>query len=186
MLLRSVTLKRFRAFEDVVVDLDESTVLIGENNSGKTSFLDAIRLCLGRPLSRRSSAFDESDAHHSKDGGQTKIAEDFEIIFAFGESTRGEWIPALVQKLADVVVLRGELREIRLRVICALDPDIKEYLTDWEFLNPEGEALPPKTKQPGVLQMLHKLRPAFHLGAVRDAAKEFGPRAPFWSSGLRD
>jgi predicted ATP-dependent endonuclease of OLD family len=42
MKLRSVTVKNFRALADVTVELDDTTVLIGENNSGETSFLEAL------------------------------------------------------------------------------------------------------------------------------------------------
>ena len=67
MLLRSVNIKNFRCFKDVTVPLDKMTVLIGENNSGKTSFLEAIRLCLTRSNFRRSDWLDQYDYHLSSD-----------------------------------------------------------------------------------------------------------------------
>ena len=46
MRITSVRVRNFRGIRDLRIDLDEVTVLIGENNSGKTSVLEALRLCL--------------------------------------------------------------------------------------------------------------------------------------------
>src|SRR5262249_34232284 len=61
MLLRQVTVENFRGIKKVTVDLDETTVLIGENNSGKTSFIDALRLSTDKGLARRGNPFDDYD-----------------------------------------------------------------------------------------------------------------------------
>ena len=58
MRLTTVEIRNFRCLRDVAVDLDETTVLIGENNSGKTAFLEAIRICLERLRGRGRSPFD--------------------------------------------------------------------------------------------------------------------------------
>src|SRR5437870_4313369 len=42
MRLRSVEMRNFRAFEDTAIQFEPSLVLIGTNNSGKTSVLDAV------------------------------------------------------------------------------------------------------------------------------------------------
>ncbi len=48
-----VRVRTFRALTDVTVSLDRRmTVLVGENNSGKTSFLDALSTALGRRRAR--------------------------------------------------------------------------------------------------------------------------------------
>jgi len=50
MKLRHVRIKNFRCFSDVQMPVDDSTILIGENNSGKPRMRD---LPLPRLLSRR-------------------------------------------------------------------------------------------------------------------------------------
>ncbi len=47
--IRIVTARihNFRSLQDVEVTLDSTTVLIGENNSGKTSFLEALHSAIG-------------------------------------------------------------------------------------------------------------------------------------------
>jgi putative ATP-dependent endonuclease of the OLD family len=49
--IKQVRVSNFRSLEDVEVNLEDLTVLIGANNSGKTTFLDALQLALG--LGRR-------------------------------------------------------------------------------------------------------------------------------------
>jgi predicted ATPase len=52
-MLTRLSIKNFRCFENVEVELKPLTVLIGPNNTGKSSFLSAIQL-LGTGQSRRS------------------------------------------------------------------------------------------------------------------------------------
>ncbi len=61
MHLSKISIDNFRGFEHIEVDLDSTTVLIGENNTGKSSILEAIRFCLSRALSRRGNPFEDHD-----------------------------------------------------------------------------------------------------------------------------
>ena len=45
--ITEVRIQNFRSLQNICVELDWLTVLIGENNSGKTSFLDAIFVAIG-------------------------------------------------------------------------------------------------------------------------------------------
>lgn len=59
MFLKETIVENFRSLKDVDVILDDSTILIGENNSGKSTLLDAIRKGLSRPVTR--FIFDDYD-----------------------------------------------------------------------------------------------------------------------------
>ena len=63
MLLKYLRIENFRGFERVELELDSITVLIGENNCGKTSLLEAIRLCLSRSFNRKAIPFEDHDYH---------------------------------------------------------------------------------------------------------------------------
>ena len=53
MFLRRLSAKNFRSFDDIDIPLYEDlTVLVGENNGGKSNAIDALRL-LTVPLSGR-------------------------------------------------------------------------------------------------------------------------------------
>ncbi|HBS24207.1 MULTISPECIES: AAA family ATPase [Thalassospira] len=55
MYLEQVSIKRFRLFEDLNLVLNPGlNVLVGENNSGKTALIDAIRMVLGSSSSERA------------------------------------------------------------------------------------------------------------------------------------
>jgi putative ATP-dependent endonuclease of OLD family len=184
--LRSVTIKNFRALADVTVELDDTTVLIGENNSGKTSFLEALKLCLAQGASRRGDVFDDYDHHLSCDDAQLGDAGDTEITLRFAETLIGEWSAEVVQAVAEAITLEGELQRITLRVKSCKDPKTGEMTPSWEFLDPAGNALRPKRSVSFVLRDLQQLKPFFYLSAVRDATREFQPRSAFWGPFLRN
>ncbi len=72
MRLTTVKIRNFRCIKDLAVDLDETTVLIGENNSGKTAFLEAVRICLERLRGRGRGPLDEYD-YHLPDDASTPV-----------------------------------------------------------------------------------------------------------------
>ena len=68
MKLRNIVIKNFRSLTDVSIPIGDTTVLVGENNSGKTALIDAIKIALTRSLGGRISPFDEYDYHMSRVG----------------------------------------------------------------------------------------------------------------------
>jgi putative ATP-dependent endonuclease of OLD family len=186
MRLRTVTIKNFRALANVTVELDDTTVLIGENNSGKTSFLEALKLCLSQGASRRGDIFDDYDHHLASEQAQVGEAGDTEIILRFAESAAGEWPEEVTQAITEAIVLDGELKQVTLRVKSSRDAKTGEMNPVWEFLNAGGDPLRPKRSVTFVLRDLQQLKPFFYLSAVRDATREFQPRSTFWGPFLRN
>ena len=45
--ITEVRIRNFRSLENVNVKLDNFTVIVGENNSGKSNFIDAISFAIG-------------------------------------------------------------------------------------------------------------------------------------------
>ena len=43
-MITKLTMRNFKRFEEAIIDLDENVVLIGPNNSGKTTALQALAL----------------------------------------------------------------------------------------------------------------------------------------------
>lgn len=84
MYLRTITLESFRACRTLTLDLDKHmTILAGENNSGKTTILDAIRL-LTLPLDDRREIYPrpEDVTDGSLDGSFSISAEFAELTDA--------------------------------------------------------------------------------------------------------
>nr|QNO41448.1 DNA replication and repair protein RecF [Methanosarcinales archaeon ANME-2c ERB4]QNO41950.1 DNA replication and repair protein RecF [Methanosarcinales archaeon ANME-2c ERB4]QNO48278.1 DNA replication and repair protein RecF [Methanosarcinales archaeon ANME-2c ERB4] len=186
MKLKKVTIENFRGLQKVDLELDETTVLIGENNTGKTSILEAVRLCLGRTLSRSGSVFEEYDYYLKDRNAQPGEAGSMVLTFRFYEDEGEEWEEDLARDLDDVIVFNDELRTISFRVTSGFDEATKDFVTDWEFLDAKDKPLSPKTKQPRILNRFQQFCPVFYLSATRDAVKDFGPRSLFWAPFLRN
>ena len=186
MLLRRVELKNFRALAEIAIDLDETTVLIGENNTGKTSFLEAIKVALTQAANRRGDALDDYDHHLSSDQAQLGDAGETSIVLHFAEEQVDEWGDDVVQTLSEVVVIVGDRRKVVLRLRSGRDVLLNQMTATWEFLDAAGNAHRPKRPIGVILRELQQLKPFFYLSAVRDAAREFQPRSSFWGPFLRD
>ena len=61
MHIASIRIQNFRGLKHIEMPLARATVLIGENNSGKSSVLDCISLTLGRRWGQRGTGFSEYD-----------------------------------------------------------------------------------------------------------------------------
>jgi len=68
MRLSRVVIRNFRSFEHLDVPISETTTcVIGENNTGKTNFLHAIRLCIDSGLSSAFRSLTARDIHSGID-----------------------------------------------------------------------------------------------------------------------
>jgi len=72
--ITEVRIRNFRSLQYVDITLDSFTVLIGENNSGKTSFLEAIFAAIG--AGRRVIGSDDVFL----DNGESKVPKDRDVI----------------------------------------------------------------------------------------------------------
>ncbi len=136
MKLVEITIENFRGIQSLHLPLDGLTVLIGENNTGKSTVLEAIRLVLTRGFGvRRSGQFTEYD-FHLKDGAATpQTAEPISITLHFAEEQEGEWPDAVVQQMSEVIQLdmTAGLNHIWLQAKGAFQP---ESASDARFRRP--------------------------------------------------
>jgi putative ATP-dependent endonuclease of the OLD family len=90
MYLSNVQLVNFRNFKDFSIDFQSDlTVLLGENNIGKTNLIDAIRIVLNSSSEGRDIWARLSDIYHSSDGETEE--ESFEIHLTFADLSSQEW-----------------------------------------------------------------------------------------------
>ncbi len=184
MKLRKLSIENFRGIKRAEINLDDITVLIGENNTGKSSVLDALRLALGRSPPRRGSQFDDYDYYLRGGGADPSSADPITLTFDFAEDKQGDWSEEIVQALAGVVVIHGDDRQhVTIQVISRFDKTLGEFVTDTNFLDAAGS---PLKKKGNYLSTLQHLRPIFYLAAVRDAARDFSSRSQFWGPFLRN
>ena len=97
MILKTFCVENFRGIAKLTLDLDQTTVLIGENNSGKTSLLEALHTCMNRGLSRRATPFSEYDFHLATEDAEPADAPPLILTLTFEESQKDEWPDEITQ-----------------------------------------------------------------------------------------
>jgi len=102
MHLSSLTVERFRSCEKTVVDFqDDLTVLVGENNGGKSNIIDAVRL-LTLPLNGRRERYPEDE-----DLRRGAAVPNFQIVGQFAglsDTLKGLLITAVPDVTQDVAL----------------------------------------------------------------------------------
>ena len=185
MRLTNLTIRNFRCIRELSLDLDQTTVLIGENNTGKTAVLDAVRICLERLRGRGRRTFDEYDYRLASSDASPTDADPIEIRLSFVESEAEPWADEVGQALAEVAPFGADdRRRVTLRVSSQFDSSANDFTTDWSFLDAEGEALLGVAQSARLLSTFQGLVPVFYLSALRDASKHFVPSGRFWRSFL--
>jgi putative ATP-dependent endonuclease of the OLD family len=186
MKLLKVHLQNFRGIKNLELDLDDLVVLIGENNTGKTAILHAIRLCLRDLGPRKRVVFDAFDFHLKDENAEPSSADPICITLVFGEEAAEDWDSARSRRLKDIlhVDATAGLSRVALRVTCAYNPREREFDQNWDFLNAEGQALPGKTE--AALGTLQREVAFYLLDAIRDAGRNFDAKGPFWRPFLKE
>ena len=152
MFLRHVSVRNFRGIVRLELDLDDTTILIGENNVGKTSFLELLDICLGHG-NDEAFTFEPGDFHVSPDEAP-RPALPIEVTLTFAEREKGEW--QAINRLSPAFVNAGGGRhEVALKIaarpaaplgdMASFEDDARLDL-ECTFLDGDGKPLEP---QPG-------------------------------------
>lgn len=187
MQIKDITIKNFRGIESLELPLGRLTVLIGENNTGKSSILSVIHKVLSRGfVSHKSGQFVDYDFHLKDDASTPQEAGDITIILHFSEDENDQWTDEEVQQLDKVIQVDAEsgFNHIWFGVTGHYDQGAGEYITQCDFLNESGDAL--ANVKTGLLHgELIGVIPVFLLSALRNANQEFSQRGQFWRGFLK-
>lgn len=186
MKLARVTIRNFRCIKELTVDLDQFTVLVGENNTGKTAFLEAIRICLDRLRGRSRGVFHEYDYHLGSEDATPASADPIEIELFFRETEAEPWPDEVIQELNSVLALKEDKYQLTFRLTSWFDDAARDFVLDWSFLDADGNPLTGAAKNGIHLTNLQRLCPAFYLSALRDAAEHFATRGRYWKAFLSE
>ncbi|MFH1367932.1 MAG: AAA family ATPase [Elusimicrobiota bacterium] len=105
MYLKYLQIKNYRCVENVKIEFKKGVnVLIGENNTGKTSIIDALRLSFSLGTQRKDIFFSLDDFYIDKYGKRADIAE-FNLTFSdISEDERGIFIDLLALENGEYVL----------------------------------------------------------------------------------
>ena len=181
MHLKQIQIKNFRGIKELTLPLDSLCILIGENNSGKSSILDALQICLSRSISNKRQLFDDYDYHLEDSTADPENSPPIEITLTFAEIESNEWGESISGSLEGAVQidLNSALNIVIVQVKSQFDSASNDYKTTVDFLRSSGETL--DVRNPS--QLLTRLRssvPHFHLDTLRNAANAFRSSSEFW------
>lgn len=186
MLLRRIQIENFRGITKIDLELDRMTVLIGENNMGKTSILEALNTCMNRGLTRRALPFSEYDFYLADEKVQPADAPRLAITLTYEESEADEWPDEIAQAFPNVMqTIDGGRQRLTFRVVASYDKMQHDFTVEWHFLDQNGNPLP-TARQPKLVSDLQQLAPVFFLSAVRDASQHFQIKSAFWAPFTRN
>ena len=187
MKLRRLEIKNFRGITKLDMEIGDTTVLIGENNTGKTAILDALKFAIRNVRTRQGCVFDEYDFYLPTPNAEPSDAPSITIRLTFRENQPGEWDDQKVARLNRAQILQIDNSECSLiifKVSAEFDTTTQSFIQNWEFQNSQGEAL--TSLSGNALSVFHNEVSYFYLPALRDASKQFDPKGPFWKPFLTE
>lgn len=164
MYLERFNIKNFRTIENLTLTFNKGlNILIGENNSGKTAIIDALRLCIGYGNLRRDLYVKDNDFHCQRQNIADAASEiEFHLYFKIEAAEETAWfvdflnsdengIQDLQMHFKYYTDEKNGIKKIKYKV--------------WGGAN-EGQLI-----SPDVLSLLYQV----HLDALRDAEQFLRP-----------
>jgi putative ATP-dependent endonuclease of OLD family len=171
MKITNLKIKNFRGFEDESIDFDDITVFVGENNTGKTTILDAIRFVIG--AKSFNSNFSRYDHHLNSPTAKAGDAGNIVLTVEASEQQENEWPPEIQQILQDCVYIDDNgLCHFYLTVKGTYDQANEKAESIKEFQTKTGASIK-KANTSHYFGEFRKLLPLFHIDTMRDSNKEF-------------
>ena len=179
MYINKVEVHNFRSHKNTLIELYKTNILIGQNNTGKTAFLDAINYAIGMKKEMPS----EDDFYASEDKFDPKNSDPIRIILEFRE-TKDNRFSDNVLYIFDKAIQYDEeqyaedpIKYIRVCYEVKYDKERDRYIDDKYFVDLNNKKLP----KDSVVKGLHSsFFPFFYLTTLRDINKEIKNKFSFW------
>lgn len=161
MYLKKFIIKNFRGIENITLNFNKGlNVLIGENNSGKSAIIDALRVCLSYGNQRREIYLSQSDFHINKSAISEELKDiEFHLHFHIDVAAEVGWFNDLLS------VAEDGTQDLQLHFRYYLDENNRVKYKVWGGTN-EGQAIAPE-----VLFLIYHV----YLDALRDAEQYLRP-----------
>lgn len=177
--VEQLRIQDLRVLKDFCIDLSETTVLVGENNVGKTAVLRGLELALG-------SGRGEDDDFRVDDAGN-RVAE-FVVDVRIVPATGAQFTDEAAGRLGDAIQLAApQFATLRTRGAPSADgsgPTLeRRWVGGWSCDRAEALALP-ELERPRADQL--SLWSFFLLDARRDLVEDLRQRRSYWGRLLSD
>jgi putative ATP-dependent endonuclease of OLD family len=196
IIVTEARVRNYRCLRSVDIELDFLTVLIGQNNAGKTSFLNALFAAIGagqRIISSDDVFLQKTEVSAPKD---RVIAIDILIrptddqgktidVFPQGSPWLELWGLGVVQDEdgRDLVAIRTQFKWNTIKGEYALD---RKFLKDWQKDPAKWEDSKPVEKVAAVSAQQIEPLAVYLLDAKRDIAEDLRTRNSFWNKMVED
>ncbi|MCU4137449.1 MAG: putative ATP-dependent endonuclease of the OLD family [Thermodesulfobacteria bacterium] len=181
MHIHKVEIYNFRSHRETKIELSENiNVLIGQNNTGKTSFLHALNLAIG--WDRKISPTEDDFFAKGKDF-DPKNAEPIKIIVEFRETLDERFSDNIVSIFNKAIRFdinqypNDPIKFFRLCYECKFDKEKGRFVEDRYFVDENNKKL---AKNPEVKKEHLNFFPFFYIPALRDINKEIKTKTSFW------
>jgi putative ATP-dependent endonuclease of OLD family len=142
MFLTSLTVENFRGVREGRLSFDETTVLIGENDCGKSSLLDALAKALETP-DAGPPRFEPQHFHRADGESGDAPAGKIRLELTFQERRAGEWDIAELEALRpQLAQLPSGSRQLALQLTAEPHPNGEGVVADWEVRVQDAEGTP--------------------------------------------
>lgn len=167
MYLHKLTIRNFRAIKSLTLEFNKGVnVLIGENDTGKSTIIDALRICLGYGKWVREIGVKSSDFHIDKRNLSENYPEiEFHLHFKMDDpEIEGRYFLELIHQDKDDVEEQEIQLHFRYYIVKGDEKETVRYHV-WGGAH-EGQGIPSE-----VLQLIDHT----FLDALRDAAQKLRP-----------
>ena len=183
IIIEELRIRNYKCFENIDIKLKESTLILGANNVGKTSLLEALELCF-TPYKRIS----EDLIFVKKD---EILERNKEIIMDVLISPVGDLFDEKWHQFFGNFVIEGEFKDfVALRTIIKYNSSKGEYDLERKALNswPKSEEviLFKDFNNNSVKREVIEAIPVFYLDAKRDIVSEMSDKFSYWGKLVKD
>ncbi len=162
MYLHSLSIQNFRAIRSARLSFDETTVIIGENDSGKSSLLDALARAL-LPSGDGAPVFEPQHFHRESIATSARPVGPAHLELTFQERQAGEWDAAGFAALAGVLgQAASDARQLSLRITAVPTAGEESVAASWE-IEGSGEGGATSHNDSDVLAAVQALNPLIWL-----------------------
>lgn len=170
LIVNEVSVKNFRVLKEVLIPLKRHTLVVGENNCGKTALVELLDVILS-PTSR-GIQISERDLHHDADFEKDAIEINIELRPVSGD----EFAEEVKQIFYPHVDIDPDGRErLIIHVEARYDPDEESFRCWSRFMKSDGKF------DEGSFLPLRKNVPYFMIDPIRDVRRELTSRQGLWS-----